>query len=75
MKSIVTLIGIILIIFGIFTFSYQHFTYTTDEKVAEIGNVQVTAQNEKTVSFPPMLAGLSLAAGVILVIVGMKKKM
>lgn len=74
MKLITTLIGIVLIIFGIVTFSYKHFTYNTDEKVAEIGNVQVTATNEKTISFPPVLSGLSLAAGIVLVIVGMRRK-
>ncbi len=75
MKStIISIIGVILIILGIITLSYQHFTYTTEEKVAEIGNVQVTAQNEKTISFPPLLGGLSIAAGVVLVIVGARNK-
>lgn len=69
MKLILNVTGIVLIIFGILALAYQGFSYTTNEKVAQIGNVQITAENQKTVFLPPMLGGLSLAAGVVLVIV------
>lgn len=74
MKSLINLIGILLIIFGIVTLAYQGFTYTKREKVAEVGSVEVTANTEKTVYFPPILGGLSLVAGVVLVIVGRRSK-
>lgn len=70
MKGTVTLVGILLIIFGIVTLAYQGFTYTKQEKIAQIGDVKITADQEKTVHFPPALGGLSLVAGVILVVVG-----
>ena len=74
MKSIISLIGVFLIILGIVGFSYKYFSYTTDEKVAEIGNVKVTAEKEKTIVISPLLSGVSLAAGVVLLIVGMSRK-
>ncbi|EKD70741.1 MAG: hypothetical protein ACD_46C00424G0005 [uncultured bacterium] len=74
MKSIISLIGVFLIILGIVGFSYKYFSYTTDEKVAEIGNVKVTAEKEKTIVISPLLSGASLAAGVVLLIVGMSRK-
>ena len=70
MKSIISLLGIILIIFGIASFAYMGFTYTSREKVAEIGNIQVTADTQKTISIPPVLSGLSLVVGIVLVVVG-----
>ena len=70
MKSITTLVGIILIIVGIVSLGYQGFTYTQHEKVAQIGDIQVTADTQKTVYFPPILGGASLVAGIILVMVG-----
>jgi len=70
MKSLVTIVGIILIIAGILALGYQGFTYTQREKVAEIGSLQITADQQKTVSFPPILGGASLVAGIILVVVG-----
>ena len=74
MKSIISLIGVFLIILGIVGFSYKYFSYTTHEKVAEIGNVKVTAEKEKTIVISPLLSGVSLAAGVVLLIVGMSRK-
>ena len=38
MRQITTIVGIILIIVGIISFGYQGFTYTKNEKIAEIGN-------------------------------------
>ena len=74
MKSILSIIGIVLIILGIVGFSYKYFTYTTDEKIAEIGTVRVTAEQEQTIVISPLLSGLTLAAGVLLVIVGFSRK-
>lgn len=73
MKSISTVIGIILIILGIASLAYQGITYTQREKIAQIGAIQVTADTQKTVYFPPLLGGLSLVAGIILVVIGRNK--
>jgi hypothetical protein len=74
MKSMINLLGIMLIILGIVSLAYMGFTYTSHEKVAEIGNVQVTADTQKTVSIPPVLGGFSLVAGIVLLVIGMKGK-
>ncbi len=73
MKPLVTILGILLIIFGIAVLGYRGFTYTTEDKVAQIGNVQITAENQKTIYFNPMTGGLAVIAGVILVVVGRRK--
>ena len=75
MKSVISLIGIFLIIVGIVGFSYKYFSYTTDEKVAEIGNIKVTTEQEKRVVISPLLSGASLAVGIVLVIVGMSRRL
>jgi uncharacterized membrane protein len=72
MKSLTNMIGIILILVGIVALAYQGFTYTKHETVAKIGDVQVTADTQKTVYFPPILGGLSLVAGIVLVVVARK---
>jgi hypothetical protein len=66
-RGITNIVGIILIIVGILGLAYQGFTYTQREKVAQIGDLKVTADKEKTVYFPPILGGASLVAGVVLV--------
>ena len=70
MRSFVSLAGILLILFGIAVLGYQGFTYTQNEKIAEIGSLKITADTEKTVYFSPLTGGLSLAAGIVLVIIG-----
>jgi glucan phosphoethanolaminetransferase (alkaline phosphatase superfamily) len=74
MRAFISIVGIILIILGIIGFSYKYFNYSTNEQVAQIGNVQVTAETEKTVFISPMLSGLAIAAGVVLVIVGVSRR-
>lgn len=69
MKSITNIAGILLIVLGILSLAYQGVTYTTQEKVAEIGSLKLTEDTKKTISFPPILGGLSIAAGVVLVVI------
>ncbi len=73
MKSLLSIVGILLIIVGITSLAYQGFSYTKREKVLQIGDLEVTADTQKTVYFPPVLGGLSLVAGIVLVVVGRKK--
>ena len=67
------IVGIILIAIGIIALAYGGFSYTTREKVIDAGPLQVSADREKTVPFPPILGGLCLVGGIILVLVGNKK--
>jgi uncharacterized membrane protein len=66
-------IGIVLILLGIVALSYNRITYTTKEKIVEIGPLQATAEKEKSIPLPPMLGGLALVAGIGLIAVGYKK--
>jgi hypothetical protein len=73
MRSIVNLLGILLIIVGVISLGYQGFTYTKTEKVAEIGSVEITAQKEKTIYLSPLFGALTLVGGIVLVALGRKK--
>ena len=73
MQGMTNIVGICLIIFGIVVLGYQGVTYTQREKVAQIGNIQVTANTEKTVYFPPIVGGLAFVAGLVLVVMGRRK--
>jgi uncharacterized membrane protein len=69
-----TIIGIALIILGIVALAYRGITYTQREKIVDIGPLQATADREKTIPLPPILGGLSLVGGIMLVIVGSKSR-
>ena len=67
------LIGIALIILGAIAFAYHGITYTTREKVLQIGPLEATKKTEKTIPLPPILGGVALAGGIVLIIIGAKK--
>lgn len=69
MKAPAMLIGIALIALGLIALAYQGITYTTREKVVDLGPLKITAQKEKTIPLPPILGGLALAGGIVLVVV------
>ena len=68
-----TLIGIVLIVIGIIALAYQGITYTTREKVVDIGPIQMTADKTKTIPLPPIVGGIALVGGIILLVAGGKK--
>ena len=69
----ITLVGIALIVLGIVAFAYKGITYTSREKIIDIGPIQATADTQKTIPLSPLLGGLALVGGVVLVMVGAKK--
>jgi uncharacterized membrane protein YidH (DUF202 family) len=67
------IVGIILIAIGIIALAYGGFSYTTREKVIDAGPLQVSADRQKTIPLPPILGGICLVGGIILVLAGNKK--
>ncbi len=70
----VAILGIVLIVLGIGALVYQGFTYTTREKVLDLGPLQATAERQKTVPLPPIVGIVAVVAGVALVIAGGRKR-
>ena len=69
----ITLVGIVLIVLGIVAFAYQGITYTSRESIIDIGPIKATADTQKTIPLSPLLGGLALVGGVVMVVVGAKK--
>lgn len=67
------MIGILLIVLGGLGLAYQGFNYTHQEKVLDVGPIHATAEKQEHVSIPPLLGGLALLGGIVLVIAGSRK--
>ncbi len=65
--------AVILIAIGIASFGYQGITYTTREKVVDIGPLTIEADKTKTISLPPVIGAIALAGGIGLLILGRKE--
>ena len=68
-----TLTGIILIVIGIVAFAYQGITYTTREKVVDIGPMHMTAERTRTLPLTPIVGAIALVGGILLLVTGSKK--
>ncbi|MCX2574359.1 hypothetical protein [Pedobacter sandarakinus] len=66
-------VGLILIIVGIAMLVWTGFTYTKKEKLVDAGPIQISADKEKSVNWPPYVGGVILIAGVV-VFVSAKRK-
>ena len=73
MKPIV-LIGIVLVVLGALALAYQGINYTRQEKVLDIGPIHATAEKHERIPLPPVIGGLALVGGVVLLVVGAKQK-
>jgi uncharacterized membrane protein YidH (DUF202 family) len=62
-----TIIGILLIVVGVAGFALGGFSFTHKEKVLD------TAEDKDTVPIPPILAGLALVGGVVLVVASSRR--
>jgi uncharacterized membrane protein YdcZ (DUF606 family) len=68
-----TLLGIILIVIAIVAFVYQGITYTTREKVVDVGSMHITAERTRTLPLPPIVGAIALVGGIVLLVTGSKK--
>jgi len=67
-------IGILLLVVGIVMLIWTGFTYTKKEKVIDAGPLQVSADKEKRVNWPPYAGGILVIGGVVLLMVGNKNR-
>jgi hypothetical protein len=67
MKS-AKVLGLVLIVLGILSFAYQGITFTTQKKIVDVGPIHASKDERHTVPIPPILGGLLLVGGVILVL-------
>jgi uncharacterized membrane protein YidH (DUF202 family) len=68
------IIGIVLIALGVGVLAYQGITYTSREKIIDFGPIQATLETNKTIPLSPILGGVALAGGIVLVIIGIGAK-
>ena len=65
-----TLLGFALLVLGIISLAYQGITYTTHKKVLDLGPIQATKEEHKTIPLPPIVGAVAIAGGIILLMSG-----
>ena len=67
-------IGFVLIVLGVVVLILQFITFTTHVKGTHIGPFKTSTDAKTTIAVSPFLGGLVLAGGIVLVIIGRKRK-
>jgi hypothetical protein len=65
-----TLLGFALLVLGIISLAYQGITYTTHRKVLDLGPIQATKEEHKSIPLPPIVGAVAIAGGIILLMSG-----
>jgi hypothetical protein len=61
-------LGIVFLVIGLVMLIWTGFSYTKREKVVDAGPVHISADKQKTVSWPPYAGGILVIAGVIMLV-------
>ena len=66
-------IGVVLVVLGAAALIWPKISYTQRETLVDVGAVNITADTKKSVPLSPILGGVVLAGGVVLIVVGARK--
>jgi len=67
------IVGVILIVVGALALFYRGIPYTSRDVVVDVGPITATAVSDKTWPVPPILGGLAIAGGVMLIVAGARR--
>ena len=63
-------IGLILLALGVAALAVPSYTFFTTERVADVGFFKIDVSRPHTIVFNPLVGGVALAAGIVLMVVG-----
>jgi len=72
--KLITMVGILLTAIGVISLIYQGVTFTTRENVIKFGPIQAYKEKNKKIPLPRILGVLAIAGGILLIVVGVRKK-
>ena len=72
MKS-ASLVGILLVALGVLALAYQGITYTRRGKFIDVGPIHATKDTQEQIPIPPILGGLALVGGIVLLVTGARR--
>ena len=66
--------GIVLIVIGLVGLVWGGFSWTQERTVADLGPVDIRAQEREGIPVPPLVGGIALVAGIVLLVVPARRR-
>ena len=67
------ILGFILVVFGVLALVYGGISYNRQRTVIDVGSFKATATEQKNVPLSPIVGGIALLGGVLLLVVPRKR--
>jgi len=67
------ILGTILIVIGIAMFFYSGFSFNTEKNIIDAGPIQVNKTEKNVINWPNYAGGISVIAGLIILVLDRKK--
>lgn len=72
-RTLLVAVGVVLVLLGAAILIWKGVSYTQRETLVDVGSVTVTADTRKSVPLSPILGGVAMAGGAVLIVVGLRK--
>lgn len=66
--------GVLVIVLGVVILIFQGVTYNKRKNVAQLGGLRVTTTQRQRVDLPPIVGGLIIVGGIVLLVAGSRQK-
>jgi hypothetical protein len=63
------IVGLVLVIIGLVSLLWGGISWTREKTIVDIGPIEARSQERETIPLPPIVGGLALVAGAILLVV------
>ena len=63
------IVGLVLVAIGMISLLWGGISWTREKTVVDLGPIEARARERETIPLPPIVGGIALVAGVILVLV------
>ena len=67
-------VGTILIVLGIVALVWGGISWTREKTVVDLGPIEAKAETRETIPLPPVLGGIAVVAGVVLLVVPARRR-
>jgi hypothetical protein len=68
------IVGTILVVIGIVALVWGGISWTREETVVDLGPLEATAETRETIPLPPVLGGIALVAGIVLLVIPARRR-